>query len=91
MEVIVSAVPTGQYLELPYYGGCRYVAYKPSQTDQVNFIISIFLTVSKIISKMLSAYQYAERPQFLIHHINGFHVMDERILIPSNYRISIAS
>ena len=34
---VISPVPTGQWLELPYYAGCRYVAYKSSQTNQVNF------------------------------------------------------
>ena len=45
IDVIQSPVPTGQYLELPYYAGSRYVAYRPSQTDQVNFIVLTFLSL----------------------------------------------
>ena len=84
--VIQSPVATGQWIELPYYAGSRYVAYKPSQTDQVNFTIKVFLIVNTILFKMLSAYQYPARPQFLIHHINGFHVMDIKVFCIVEYK-----
>ena len=46
---VIQPVPTGQWLELPYYAGCRYVAYKHSQSDQVNFTIMNFRMVNNNI------------------------------------------
>jgi hypothetical protein len=34
--MILSPVPTGQWVELRYWPGYRYVAFKARETDQVN-------------------------------------------------------
>ena len=39
--MILSPVQTGQWAELPYFTGCRYVAYKTGETKQVNIKIMI--------------------------------------------------
>ena len=35
--MIVSAMPTGWWVELPFYPGCRYAAYKAMDAQQVIF------------------------------------------------------
>ena len=73
--MIVSPVPTGGYVEVPYYPGLCYAAFHTTTFNPGKFTIpekAIFILLFKVPTVCF----YDKRPVFLVYHASSFHVMD---------------
>ena len=75
--MILSPVPTGDLVEVPYYPGHCYAAFMGNSATQV---FSYFLNVQMMMFfKVQSVTLYRERPDFLLYHICSFHILDMKV------------
>ena len=86
--MILSPVPTGQWLHLDYYSGCRYVALKSREANQVNIFVLI-IKYSKKNSPKVTVTFHEARPESLVYQDHNFHVMDLQVILDN--KISLHS
>ena len=80
--MILSPIPTGQWAELPYCPGYRYVAFKARETDQVNMLVLAKLDKLSILIPKVSTYTHHEaRPDALVYLDHDFHIMDLQVVM----------
>ena len=76
---ISNVVATGHVITLPFFNGCKYVAY-PSDMQQVSCFddINCYLDFCTI-QKVGAVNWYDRRPDLLVYHIHSFHVLDMKV------------
>ena len=80
-DKISSPQPTGEWISLPFYPGCRYVAFPAKGSNEVR----IYLSCSKVtlyIYKVSTVDIYQSRPESLVYHEYIFPVMDLKGISP---------
>ena len=75
--MILSPVPTGDLVEVPYYPGHCYAAFLGKSPTQVSMLMKC--TKCNIFIKVQSVTLYRERPDFLLYHICSFHILDMKV------------
>ena len=84
-QKIVSAVPTGQFQELPFFPGFRYVAYRPAESHKVHIHLLSPATNKPILKCQESIVTYYEAmPESLVYLTHLFHVADIKVLVFKN-------
>ena len=76
---IMSPVPTGNCVTLPFYPGYKYVAYASENIEEV-WILKIYLMSNSYV-KVGTFTIYTEMPDKLIYYDRSFHVMDVKVSI----------
>ena len=76
---INNVVSTGYVLTLPFFNGCKYVAYQ-SDMQQVSWFdnINCYLDVC-FIKKVGGVNWYDRRPDLLVNHLHSFHVLNMKV------------
>ena len=81
-EMILSPVPTGQWIELRYQVGYtyRYVAYKATEMQQVNIYCLDKSNIESIkYYQLVTVSRYEARPDSLVYLDHGFPVFDLQV------------
>ena len=89
--MIVNPVPTGQWIELKYIPGCRYVGFKARevQHEQVNIhILRSMINLTILIIKMTEATYHESKPEYLVYLDHSFHVLDIKVILCNKMYIS---
>ena len=78
VNYIVSPIKTGQWVDIYYYPGYTYAAYRATENCQVRKVNpsnSSYLFTFQVPSVTI----YDTRPMHLIYHSHEFHVMDLKV------------
>ena len=74
----ITPVPTGGWVKLPFYPGCRYVAIPPTSTEDVRK--NTYWSLSNSIQfKVATVTFHMSRPESLVYYQYGFHLMDIQV------------
>ena len=79
----MSPVLTGQWIELPYIPGCRYVGFKAAEAKHKQVSIYIFKKIKLTICIIqMTVFTYHEaKPDYLVYLDHSFHVLDIKVII----------
>ena len=82
--MILSPVPTGQWIELCYNVGYtyRYVAFKAAEKQKVNIYCLDKLRYQTFkYHQIVTVSRYEARPDSLVYLDHGFHVLDLQVIL----------
>ena len=68
-------------MSLPFYPGCRYVAF-PAKDSQEVLIYSSCTKITLYINKVGTVKVYQSRPESLVYHENIFPILDVKEISP---------
>ena len=78
-ESISSPLPSGEWMNVYFYPGFRYVAFPARSSEDVRMHLYESLKQYCILQVATVTF-YVSRPEFLVYHEHIFHVMDLKVL-----------
>ena len=78
-ESILSPLPPGEWMNVYFYPGWRYVAFPARSTEDVR--MCLYFTCKKYVFVQVATVNfYQSRPESLVYHEHNFHIMDLKVL-----------